>query len=59
MCGTRSPGALCGEKGSQLRGKRNLAALVSLKVWAGQNSSARLSPAVVKITVVLSIIIKY
>lgn len=43
VCGTRSPGALCGGKGSQLRGKRNLAALVSLKLWAGQNSSARLS----------------
>lgn len=43
MCGTRSPGALCGGKGSQLGGKGNLAALVSLKVWAGQYSSARLS----------------
>lgn len=42
VCGTRSPGALCGGKGSQLRGKGNLAALVSLKVWVGQNSSARL-----------------
>lgn len=40
VCGTRSPGALCGGKG----GKGNLPASVSLKVWTGQNGSARLSP---------------